>query len=292
MIDEASQILKGLDERTPVAARRGTFIEVSSTGGAVVDMGDSRFVCDFGAGIIPVLGETVIVLSLGQRHILLPSTPKPGVGTVMTETSGIVTVQTVAGEFSMPYVGEPPTSGDLVALGWSEGPRCLGVLTPPPGSPDPTPDPGAGAIRSAIFRAIDAGSTDRGAPRWWTAQPWASNTTFGAWFYGNQIKDTIPSGATLVSLEFYASWQQRQGDAPRFALHNQASKGGVPGYGGYTPWSPNGGWQVPPDPGTWFTELKAGGPRLGIGLNQGGYNKFSSLAQDSMSGALRISWRS
>lgn len=292
MIEEASQILKGLDDRTPVSVRRATFVEVSPTGGAVVDMGDSRFVCDFAAGIIPVFGETVQVLSVGQRHLVLPASPKPGVGTVMTVTAGIVTVQTVAGEFAMPYVGEAPGSGETVALGWSEGPRCLGVLSVQPNGPGPGTDPGSGAIRSATFRAVDAGSTDRGSPRWWQSQPWASDSTFGAWFYGSQIRDSIPAGATFVSLEFYASWQQRYGGAPRFALHDQSHKAGVPGFGPYVTWGPGDGWQVPPNAEGWFAELKAGGPRLGVGLNQGGYNKFSSLAQDSMSGALRISWRS
>jgi hypothetical protein len=291
MIDEAEVILQGMDRRSPVALRQATFVGVTN-GSAIVDMGTSRFVCDFGAGYIPVSGETVQILSIGQRHTLYPVGPRPGAGTVMTVSSTMVTVQTVAGDIAMPFVGTAPTSGDVVALGWSEGPRCLGKLSSTPVVAPPPPDPGGNIIRSATFLAIDAGSTDRGAPRWWTGQPRAGNTTYGAWFYGSQIKDTIPASASFVSVEFYVSWQQRKGAAPRFALHTAGTKGGVPGFAPYVEWTPAGAWQIPPGAESWFNALKAGGAYAGVGLNQGGDNIFSSLAQDSWSGALRISWRS
>ena len=289
MIEEASQILQGLDARTPVAVRKARFVEPRD-GFAVVDMGDSRFIADF-VGYVPVAGETVQIVSVGERHLLFPAGPKPGIGTVLTVTAGVVTAQTIAGVVAMPYMGTAPSSGDLIGIAWSEGPRCLGKLSSTPAPPAPIPDPGGGAVRSATFLATDAGSTDRGAARWWQAQPWASNTTFGAWFYGTQIRDTIPAGASLVSLEFFASWASRSGGAPRFALHNQAVKSAVPAFGAYTEWAPGDGWQTPPMAAAWFAALKAGGASLGVGLNQGGWNQFSSLAQNSMTGAIRISWR-
>lgn len=291
MIEEASQILQGLDARTPVTVRKATFVEPRA-GFAVVDMGDSRFVADFGVGYVPVAGETVQILSVGERHLLLPAGPKPGIGTVQTAPSGLrVTVDTSAGPINMPYVGSP-VSADRVLVHWTEdGPVCGLKISSTPPPPDPIPDPGGGTIRSATFLATDTGSTDRGAARWWQAQPWASNTTFGAWFYGTQIRDTIPAGASLVSLEFFASWASRSGGAPRFALHNQAVKSAVPAFGAYTEWVPGDGWQTPPMAAAWFAALKAGGASLGVGLNQGGWNQFSSLAQNSMTGAIRISWR-
>lgn len=289
MIGEASAILDA-SASTPTAARRAVFANVSN-GVAWVDMGDSRFACDFGAGYVPRPGETVQVVSVGDRHLVFPARALPGTGTVLTVTAGVVTVSTIVGTFPMPHVGTAPSSGDLVGISWSEQPFVLGRISVQPPAPDPIPDPGGGGVRSATFMPTDTGSTDRGAARWWQAQPWASNTTYGAWFYGTQIRDTIPAGASLVSLEFFTSWQQRQGDAPRFALHNLSAKGSLPSFGAYTAWSPNAGWQVPPMAASWFAGLRAGGSALGVGLNQGGYNKFSSRAQDSMSGALRISWR-
>jgi len=292
MIDEAEVILQGMDRRTPVALRQATFVGVTG-GSASVDMGTSRFVCDFGAGYIPVPGETVQILSIGQRHTMFPVGPRPGIGTVMTVSATLVTVQTVAGDLAMPYpFGMTLSSGDVVAIGWSEGARCIGKMTAAPVAPPPPPDPGGNVLRSATFLAIDAGSTDRGAPRWWTGQPRAGNSTYGAWFYGSQIKDTIPASATFVSVEFYVSWQKRSGSAPRFALHTAGTKGGIPSFASYVEWAPPGGWQVPPGAESWFNALKAGGAYAGVGLNQGGDNIFSSLAQDSWSGAVRFSWRS
>lgn len=292
ILPEAQAILTG-DEQPRMAVRKATFVGVQS-GFALVDMGDSRFVCDFGTGYIPVIGETVRIWTFGDQHMLFPASPRPNVGTVLTVSSTVASVQTSVGIFSMPFAGTAPTSGDRVGIVWSEdGPWCTSKLSSTVAPPDPIPDPGGGgAVRSATFRAIDAGSTDRNRSRWWTGQPRAGDSTYGAWFYGTQLPDTIPASATFVSLEFYVSWQQRAGAAPNFALHNFGFKTGVPSFGSPAAWAPAGGWQAPPGAAGWFAALKAGGGFLGVGLNQGGNNIFSSLAQDSMSGALRISWRS
>lgn len=292
MIDEAAAMFDTFGDAPRVMLRRGVFSGVGA-GVALVDMGTSRFACDWGTGYVPTVGETVQILTVNDRHILLPSKALPGTGTVMTTSATLVTVQTIAGTFTMPFIGTAPTSGSLVGISWSETPFVIGALSVQPTTPGPVPNPGGGGptLRSATFQVTDTGSTDRGSPRWWQAQPWASNSTFGAWFYGNQIRDSIPAAAEFVSLEFYVSWQQRQGAAPRFALHDSGAKGLIPGFGAVTAWNPEGGWQVPPDPAGWFNQLKAGGSRMGVGLNQGGYNKFSSRAQDSMTGALRISWK-
>ena len=292
MIEEAAQILHGLDARTPVTVRKATFVEPRA-GFAVVDMGDSRFIADF-VGYVPVAGETVQIVSVGERHLLFPAGPKPGIGTVLTVTAGVITAQTIAGVVAMPYMGTAPSSGDLIGIAWSEGPRCLGKLSSTPAPPAPIPDPGGGAVRSATFLATDTGSTDRHQARWWTDRPRAGNTTFGVWIHGEQFRGTIPAVSTLVSFEIFVSYQQRKGGAPRWALHNLAAKTGVPVFGAYTEWAPPAGWQTLPDPmaAAWFAALKAGGTALGFGLNQGGDNIFSSRTDNSLSGAARISWRS
>jgi len=290
MIGEADAIWEELGKRTPVQVRQATFAEVGTDLTAWVIMGDSRFAATF-TGHVPQVGETVNVVSIGEKHLMLPARPLPGTGTVLTVSSGRVTVQTILGPVSMPYVGDAPSSGDLVGISWSGDPYVVGKLSVQPPAPDPIPDPEAGTVRSATFMAIDAGSANAGTTRWWQAQPWASDTTIGAWFYGTQIKDTIPSGATLVGMEFYAAWQQRQGDPPRWGLHGFPFKGGAASVDGNAPWVPVEGWNAIPWAADWFTALKAGGIYYGIGLNHGGWNKFSSLAQNAWSGALRISWR-
>lgn len=293
MIDEAALILERLDALTPVAVRKATFVEPDE-GFAVVDMGDSRFVADFGSGYVPVAGETVQVLSVGQRHLVFPAGPKPSIGTVATVSTLNVLVSTSAGDISMPFAGDVPASGDRVLVHWTEdGPVCGARVSTTPDAPDPIPDPGNGGVRAATFLATDTGSTDRDKSRWWTDRPRAGNTTFGVWTHGTQFRDTIPASAVLVSFEVYISYQQRKGGAPRWALHNLASKSGVPSFGPYTEWAPPAGWQTLPAPmaAAWFAALKSGGTALGFGLNQGGDNIFSSRADNALTGAARISWR-
>jgi len=264
---------------------------------ALVDLGDQRVPVQFATPWVPQINEPVWVDSVdGVLRLIGPTAPKPGVGVVETinaaKTSAVV--QTNFGKFTLIVApSDPsPTSGDTVGIMWSEQPWCtLLVDVPDPVVPPPPPDPSGGEERVAEFRAIDAGSTDRGSVRWWQAQPWASNSTYGAWFYGDQIKDTIPAGAVFVSLEFFVARVQDQGDQPRFTLHSDARKGGIPAMSPWTLWDPPNGWQTPPNAEAWFNELKGGGGRYGVGLDQGGYNKFASLAQDGMSGALRIKWR-
>ncbi|WP_449407992.1 hypothetical protein [Microbacterium maritypicum] len=289
---EAKAILDG-DDQPRVLVRKATFVGVVN-GFAQCDMGNSRFICEFGSGYIPMVGETVRIWTVGDQHTLFPGAAKPNVGTVLTASSTTASVQTSVGTFICGYAGTAPTSGDRVGIVWSEdGPWCTSKLSNTVPPPAPIPDPGGGGgIRSATFYATDSGSTDRNRSRWWTAQPRAGDSTYGAWFYGTQLPDTIPAAATFVSLEFYVSWQQRSGSAPNFALHNYGSKNGLPSFGSSAAWAPAGSWQTPPGAAGWFAALKAGGGFLGVGLNQGGNNIFSSLAQDAMSGALRISWRS
>lgn len=291
MNDEASAILQATEGAARAAIRRATFFAVIS-GVPWVDMGDSRFACDWGSGFVPVTGETVQVLTVNDRHLMFPSRAMPGTGTVMTSSSTLVTVQTIAGTFTMPFLGTAPTSGQTVGIQWSDVAHVTGVLSVQPKAPDPAPDPGAGVIRSATFQAVDTGSHNVGSSNYWQAQPWASDSTFGGWFYGTQIADSIPAGATFVSLEFFVAWQSRFGAAPNFGLHALAGKTSQLSFTSVAAWNPAGGWQTPPNASTWFAGLKAGGGRLGVGLSHGGFNKFSSRAQDAMSGALRVSWRS
>lgn len=292
ILPEADAILTG-DDSPRINIRKATFVTVAD-GLAQVDMGDSRFVCDFGTGYIPRVGETVRIWSVGNQHLLFPSGPRPAVGTVLTVDGDLAKVETTTGLVTCAYVGNAPASGDRVGIVWSEdGPWCTQPLSNTPDAPDPVPDPGGGgSVRSATFFATGSGSTDRGQARWWTDQPRAGNSTYGAWFYGTQIKDTIPAGSALVSMEFYAAWWQRSGDAPNFGLHADGHKAGVPNVVGAAPWVPVEGWNLMPYAVDWFPQLIAGGGQAGVGLNQGGNNIFASLVQNGMSGALRIHWRS
>lgn len=293
MRDDAAlkRLLDGKSRLTPYVGRFVGFDGVM----AVVDLGDQRVPVPFLTGFVPDVNEPVHVWSVdGSMFLVGPTAPKPGMGVVETISGDFVTVQTDVGKFTMPFgpPSEPPTSGDAVAIIWP-GPSCMKLSTSPDPVPPP-PDPGGGGtgqVRTAEFRATAAGSTDRGEARFWTQQVYASNSTYGIWAYGSAIKDTIPESAEFVDLQVYVAQQQRQGGAPRWVLHNQYGLG-LPTVSGYTEWSPVGGWQTPPEAESWFNELKQGGGWAGVGLNQGGFNIFKSLAQDGLSGALKITWRS
>lgn len=293
MTSDTDRLLALIEGKSTVTSRVGTFVG-SANGQALIEIDKSRFPVAFLTTYIPTVYEPVHVWSVdGQWFILGPTVGKPRVGTVLTVSSPRATVSTSQGNVSAIIGGTAPTSGDRVLLDWTEDGPVTGLrLATTAVAPPTPPDPGGGGstVKEAIFRAIDAGSTDRGSARWWQAQPWASNTTFGAWFYGSQIKDTIPSGAQLVSMEMYINRVQDSGDPPRFTLHTDGWKGGIPGMSAYVAWDPPNGWNAVPSAG-WFGSLIAGGPYWGIGLNQGGFNKFAALTQDGLSGALRIKWK-
>lgn len=301
MPSDVDAIRKLIGEKSRVTPYVGRYVGADGSN-ALVDFGDQRFPVPFLTAFVPEIAEPVNVWSVdGSLFLVGPTQPKPGMGVVATVSGDLVSVVTDYGTFTMPYTAPtvdtpPPSSGDTVGIDWSSGAKCYRLSTSPDPVPPPPPPSGGGSqVQTATFRAQDAGSTDRASARWWTDRPYASNSTFGAWFYGSQVKDTIPAGAQYVSLEFYVSYQQRQGGSPRFTLHNDQTKGGVPGMSAYWEWSPAEGFQKPVNDATaqsWFNALKAGGDRAGVGLNQGGFNVFRSLAQDGMSGALRISWRS
>lgn len=284
---------RAVSAKSKVTPRVGTFVGADGQR-ALVDLGGERVSVQFATAFVPEVNEPVWVDAIdGVLRITGPTTPKPGLGVVIAVDGDFVIVDTAFGSKRMPFLfGQELAIGDVVSIVWSSGAACFKLSTSPDPIEPPSPPSGGGSeIKTAEFRAVNAGSTDRGSARWWQSQPWASNTTYGAWFYGGQIKDTVPAGAVFESLEFYVSWQSRYGGAPRFTLHSDPLPAGVPAMSSPWEWTPGDGWQTPPDAAAWFNALKAGGDRYGVGLNQGGFNKFSSLAQDGMSGAIRIRWR-
>ncbi|AXA95468.1 hypothetical protein [Microbacterium sp. PM5] len=297
MPDDIDAILEQLAKLTSFNRRIGVFV-----GGdrdfATVDMGGQRFPVRW-AGVTPSIGDAVWVDSIKNgvdTNLILTAVagPRPGFGTVATVTGDLVNVTTDYGDFmAMPFVdGAALSSGDTVGLSWP-GPWCTKLSTSPD-EPDVPPNPGGGGggVQSAIFRAIDAGTTHDYRADWWQAEVWAADNNVGAWFFGTPIRDTIPAAATYDSLQIYINRTQRYGDAPYWALHGLSGKSGIPSFTGLGGWHPDGdGWQTPPFAAAMFAALKAGGSALGFGLVHGGFNKFASLTADGMSGAVKITWR-
>lgn len=291
-MNDTERLLELIDGKSTVTVRIGKYAGPAN-GQGLVDMDENRFPARFLTSFAPQVGEPVHVWSVdGQWFLVGPTRPKPMSGTVVTVSAPNVSLLTSMGSVTAIIGGTAPTSGDQVLIHWTEDGAVSGLkLASTPVAPPTPPDPGGGGgtVKEVIIRAGDAGSTDRGSARWWTGQPRAGNSTYGAWFYGTAVKDTIPAGSVPVSGEIYINRVQDKGDPPRFTLHTSAYKGGVPAMSAYIAVDPSNGWM--PLPPTWFEALMGGGAYYGIGLNQGGDNIFASLAQDGLSGALRMKWR-
>lgn len=299
MLDDDT-LTRLLNTKSRVASYIGRYVTNDGMS-AVVDFNDQRITIPFETDYVPQVNEPVVIRSFdGQVVLVGPSTPKPGTGVVTTVGTTTVTVETDFGSFKMPFAGTAPGSGDTVGISWSTTPWCTKLSTSPV-LPPPPPDPSGPTgpqTHTRVFRAVQAGSTRRDRVDFWTDRPYASDSYYGLWFYGSQIKDTIPASAEFVSLEMFIAYDQRRGDPPRFMLHSDqyANSNRLPAMSGTWTWNAAPDWQTPMGDsnvaGTWFAALKNGGDRAGVGLNMGGYNIFKSLEHEAQSGALRITWRS
>lgn len=290
-MDDVAAIRQLLAGKSRVTMWRATFVGITADGIVQCDVtnGDDtgRVPVQMTTAYMPQVNEQVFVLAIdGTSYYLIgPSVPKPPSGTIATVNATTVDVTTTLGTVTATFEsGATLSAGQVVKLYWSGGAHVIGALTPPPAPPDPPAPPVPAKRRHVdVFTANDAGSFSGG--RWWQSQPWASDTTLGAWFYGAKIRDTL-QGAPVSKVEIWSTLAQRYGSNPLMGTHPHAAKpGGGPAISNATAVSPpNGGWLTLP---TSFGQFLAGNVG-GIGLAHGGYNKFRSLAEDPQSGALRI----
>lgn len=281
-------VKRALADTTKVTRMAGTYVSTDGVR-ATVDVGGGRIPADF-CGYQPEVSEPVwILFADGTATLLGPTRLRPGKGTITGAPSGnLVPISTDAGDFNLPYAaGLSLSSGQVVKLGgWNGGGFVYAVMStsPPPGTAPGAPGGGAGD-QTVIFTAIDAGSYRGG---WWTGEVYSSDTNTGAFFYGTKIADTIPDGATIVSIEIWVSISSLTYQAPNFGYHTSASRpGGNVTFGPTTAVNIAGGWiGLPIYIADW---LKAN--YGGVGVDGGGYSILNSLTADAQSGALRIHWR-
>lgn len=265
----------------------GTYVSTDGVR-ATVDVGGGRIPADF-CGYLPEVNEPVWVLFInGTATILGPTLEKPGRGTVSGAPSGnLVPVDTDAGPLNLPYAaGLSLSAGQVVKLGaWNDGGFVFAIMSTSPTAEAPPDAPGGGGgDHTEIFTATDSGSYRGG---WWTAQVYASDTNTGAFFYGTKIADTIPDGATIVSIEIYISISDLEFQAPNIGVHGSASKpGGNVSVAFSAPVNIADGWIGIPTSHGDYLKANAGG----IGIDSGGFSILNSLDADPQSGALRIHW--
>lgn len=290
MADSDVSVILDLASKSPVTVWPATYVSLRDDGWVLCDIANGDATGRVSAQVMtayrPEVGERVFLLAVSGAFFLVgPATPKPAVGTVTAVNASAVTLDTDVGTVQATYdAGTTLSTSQVVKLLWSDGAHVVGILTAPPSPPEPPPAP-VPTVRKHVdvFQAVDAGTFSGG--RWWQPQPWASDTTLGAWFYGSKIRDTL-QGATVSKIELWSTLTQRYGAAPNFGVHPHSSKPATgPAISDAVPLSPpNGGWlTLPLSLGQYLSNTVGG-----IGLAHGGYNIFRSLADDPMSGALRI----
>ncbi|MBO1739661.1 hypothetical protein [Leifsonia sp. TF02-11] len=290
MTGESDALNRALAGRPKVRILQGAFVSASTTG-CLIDIGGNRIPALFGTSFMPDVNEIVWVWNIGKQFFLMgPATAKPDRGTVQSISGGLVTLLTPLGTtIAAPYSGATPSAGQVMKLLWHGGPFAMLMSTSPTANPVPGTPGAATGTHADEFPAIDSGSY--GSGRWWTPQVWGSDSNLGAWFYGTKIPDTVPGSAVIQRVEVYIPpASQIIGSAPNFATHAYATKpGGSPTLSTVGAVGIRGGWVDLGAAGIAIgNALKAGGGAYGIGLNHGGNNILSSLAQDGFSGRLRI----
>lgn len=280
---QITMLKKKLAAAAKVTALVGQFVGVDG-GDTFVDVGGGRIPA-FLLGPLPQVGANVHVWFVnGQPFIMGPTDVLPSTGTVTAVSGLTVTVSTLVGNFTLPFLSwYGPVVGDVVKIAWGDMPIVLGVpSTKLPDPPKPPPPPAAAsAKRIDVFTAIDTGSYNQ---RWWQDEIWASDNNTGAAFYGTKIRDTL-KGRAVLGFQVYISAIQIYGDRPNFVTHTSAKKpAGNVSVSNRTPVAVKDGWLTLPN--SMGQQIVDNGG--GLGVDGGGFNKFRSIGQDRQSFALRI----
>jgi hypothetical protein len=251
----------------------------------------------------PAVNRPVWVLQVGTTAVCLGKPSGPVYGTVQSD--GVNGFAAVLGDdgvtYSLPYsTMYQPASGHRVALEWAGYGRIEQRVSgeySPAGEPiqnNPTPPPGAGAATGGdrVFYPVDSASWQGGGWARSDSVVYGSSYAVGAFFYGSQIADSIPPGATITGIEIYLTVDQASGSQAQFGYHPYGTRPGaaftptgmyVPrplarGFAGYVPLDLKFGTFLRDTPG-------------GIGTKGAGYRVFRGKSGGQSQGALHITWK-
>lgn len=260
---------------------------------AVVDVGAQRVTMPNVGMYFPIPGDDVRIIRVGKQTLLWgPAVARSPIGRVSGSGSPRCTVEYPAGSGVSLLMGYPknitPAVNDVVLIDWTSGGTIIDTITAAPVTVAPDdPSGGAGQSGRQTFTAIDSGSF---GSSWFTNAVFDSTSNSGAWFYGSKIADTIPDGASITSMSIYLPLQSGSGFAPNIRGHTSATRpgGNVAFTGGSHTLGAISGWVgIPTSLGDL---LKANAFGLGFAANSGGYNIWSGVGSDGLSGALDIAW--
>jgi len=275
--------------------RVGTCLSINwAAGTASVNIPGSTV--DMPMVIAPVVNARCYVGFLANRPIVLGPVARPPLVTATgPASSGLVKV---TGDDGVPYTvaadGFTIASGDRLVVQWGDrggfvvAKESADPLTGLPiGTGGNTPTP---TQQTRTFNPVDSGtqngSGSSGSGNFWNPQVWCGDSTIGAYWYGSQIADTIPDGATIDQVQVsLVQVGGSGGSQPNFGLHNLPSKSGSLSPFNVTPII--GGTRVNLLPNNFGDALKTGAA-WGIASRHGGYWIYGSASQGS--GALTITW--
>lgn len=294
VLDEAR---RGVEQQEVFNARFAAGLSEYTQGTCVsVDWVNSLVSVNIGGGQLsipmvsraPFPGDRVWVGYLGGLPFCLGAIPKSSTATVTgSPTGGRVDVTADDGRvYTVPYdQAYTPTVGHRVVLDWSANgvltcrmsAEPAGVIPSVPLAP-PTPVGG-----SAVFGATDS-ATWRGG--WADNLFGVSDSRSGFYFYGTQIRDTIPDSSPITGFALNVAEDWNRLTNVTLTLHPDASRGGSQP-GAIDTFTVAGGSGAKALPLGWAASLRDGSA-FGIGSIQGsGWLQWQSSAT---SGALSISW--
>ena len=236
-------------------------------------------------GPAPWKGDRVRILKLGETRVC-QSVYGSAIGTVVSVAANVALV---TGDDGVSYrypvrIGDTISAGHRVRLDHA-GQLVAGRYAAEPPSSDYTtpPAPPAGTGGTQTFLPTASGSYRSGAYRGPDVEVNVSRT--GVYWYGTQIADTIPDGATITAATISLSQLYDQiGVASLLGTHAQASPGGEPVIAGVVSVNSGGTFSIMA-----VADALKTGAALGVGFQKNtGYRAFGSYA---FSGAITISWQ-
>jgi hypothetical protein len=269
---------------------------------ALVDYHGIRMKMSATGSTWPAVGRPVRVLVVNGKYMMLgESAPRHAVGEVVSlSTDGALAVVEAPSGSGKTYTvsvvkGLLLTVGDVVALDWASGGVATAALTGAPALVAPVaPVPVAALVRTyrETFYASDTASWKDGV--WQTSQVYY-NSSFGvgAWFYGGQINSTIPDNAKIEGCEIYLAVRDQYGSNQALIgthVYDERPSGDFELERTFGLEAKVSGWYRVPI--SWLNFLKANPGGVGTKGAKDGVRIFESCGDDSLSGALRVTWRS
>ncbi|OAN35052.1 hypothetical protein A4X17_11250 [Plantibacter sp. H53] len=240
-------------------------------------------------GSAPFPADRVLIGYLGALPVCLGPIPKSSTGTVTADPVGsLVAVTTDDSQARvLPFVqGYTPALGHRVIVDWPANGVVIGQISADPAGVIPVVPPSAGVAPSGgsgVFLPTDS-ATWRGG--WVDNLFGVSESRRGFYWYGFQIRDTIPNTATINSFGMTVQEDWNRLSSVTLTLHSDSSRTGAPPNPLDT-FNVSGGSGLKPLPLPWAAALRDG-TAFGIGsVEDSGYLQWQSSAT---SGGLSISW--